>query len=377
MSVLTTKILQIVPRLSPDIDGVGDYALHLARQLRDRHRIFSEFLVFRPSDSTQSQVDGFAVHHLTTYTVEGLLKHVSNDVSAVVLQYSNYPYLMGKLDAPTWLIPSFRALKQQGLRFVTMFHELPTLRYHRIHCPNPMQRRISRGLAQLADIVVTNNAAFQQTLMGWSAKPVHRIPNFSTIGEPKQVLPLSDRDRSLIIFGSTDRGLIYRSNSQGLRRICRQLNIQTLYDIGRPIEWDAESLQLGVNMIKTGILPDSQVSQLMLNAFAGIFDYRRFPHNLAKSTVYAAYCAHGLLPICNQGSLPPQDGIVANNHYLNAAALSTLTEQAPDLSTVLQIIANNARAQYSTHTLARCAEAFSVFIQSASISAEALSLAYE
>ena len=66
----------------------------------------------------------------------------------------------------------------------------------------------------------------------------------------------------------------------------------------------------------------------MLKTFIGLFDYHRFPGNLAKSTVYAAYCAHGLLPICNQHSLIPQDGIFPNQHYLDSEALSHLYEQA-------------------------------------------------
>lgn len=42
-------IIQIVPRLPPAIDGVGDYALNLARQLRKiiNFRAFFNFLILR------------------------------------------------------------------------------------------------------------------------------------------------------------------------------------------------------------------------------------------------------------------------------------------------------------------------------------------
>ena len=363
MSTYRQKILQIVPRLSPDVDGVGDYALLLAHQLCDRHQILSDFLVFRPSCRTQPKVDRFAVHRLTNHTVEGFLERIPLDISTVVLQYSNYPYLLGKLDTPVWLVAALKALKQRGLHIMVMFHELPTLRYHFIRCPNPVQRRISRALAQVADVVVTNNTAFQQTLAGWVRSPVHCIPNFSTIGEPDQAPLLCDRDRSLIIFGSSDRSRVYRNNVQRLRQVCRQLNIHTLYDIGRPIEWDSTRLAPEVNVIKTNFLPAAAVSELMSNTFAGIFDYRRFPHNLAKSTVYAAYCAHGLLPISNLRSLHPQDGIIANQHYLDTAALDRSTRQTLHPLNSLQAIAHNAHAHYRTRTLANCAEAFASFIQ--------------
>lgn len=361
-----TKILQIVPRLFPDVDGVGDYSLQLAHQLCDTHSIISDFLVFRPSRRTQSTVDRFAVHRLTTHSVEALLETVPRSISTVVLQYSNYPYLRGKLDAPTWLIEGLNALKQRGLRIVIMFHELPTLRYRFIRCPNPVQRRVSRGLAQVADVVVTNNTAFQQTLASWAMPPVYCMPNFSTIGEPERVKPLRDRSRSLIIFGSSDRGRIYHNNLPRLQQICQQLHIETLYDIGRPINWDDDSLAPGVNVVQTGFLPAAEVSQLMSNALAGVFDYQRFPHNLAKSTVYAAYCAHGLLPISNRRTLRPQDGIIANQHYLDTTALNRVCHQSADLFSTLQNVANSANTQYRTRTLATFAETFASLVHSTS-----------
>ena len=367
MSTPVNKILQIVPRLSPDIDGVGDYSLQLAHQLRDRYQILSDFLVVRPSPLTQPLVDGFTVHPLVTSTVTGVLANISSDVSTVVLQYSNYPYLLGKLDAPDWLVAALLQLKQRGVRIIVMFHELPTLRYYSLRLPNPIQRRVSKRLAQVADIVMTNNAAFQQILANWTRTPVHCIPNFSTIGELNQVLPLGDRDRSLIIFGSSDRGRIYRSNLQGIRHICQQLKIHTLYDIGRPLEWDVASLESELTVVKTGFLSAIEVSKLMFTAFAGIFDYRRFPHNLAKSTVYAAYCAHGMLPICNLCPLPAQDDISANQHYLDTRALSRLLANNLDALPLLQHVADGAHAQYGTHTLTRCTQFFASLIQSAAI----------
>ena len=359
-----TKILQIVPRIAPDVDGVGDYTLSLAQELRDRYQIVSDFLVVRPSNQTQPSVDGFTVHCLANHTVAAVLEQIPEDVATVILQYSNYPYLLGKLDAPTWLVVALMLLKQRGLSVLVMFHEFPTLQYQRLRLPNPIQRRVSRGLAQVADIVVTNNAAFQHTLANWTKTPVRCIPNFSTIGEVQQVPPLRDRDRTLIIFGSTDRGRIYRSNLEGVRQICQKLDIHTLYDIGHPIEWDSTSLNANVTVIKTGLLPATAVSKLMFTAFAGIFDYRRFPNNLAKSTVYAAYCAHGLLPLCNLGALPPQDGSLAGRHYLDTQSLLQHSNLTAESLSRLQRIADNAYAWYGTHTMAKCADQYASFIQS-------------
>ena len=357
-----TKILQIVPRLSPDVDGVGDYALLLAHQLRDRHHILTDFLVFRPSLSQSFQIKNFSAYPLIDSTVESILAPISSEIATIVLQYSNYPYLMGKLDRPTYLVKALRELKQRQVRIIVMFHELPTLRYRGVSLPNPIQRRISQQLAQLADVVVTNNSAFQKTLSGWVNSAVYCIPNFSTIGEPTQVLPLRERERSLMIFGNSDRGQIYKSIPQ-IKQVCQQLNIQTLFDVGRPIPWDSASLETEVNIIKTGFLNPAELSQLMLKTFAGLFDYHRFPRNLAKSTIYAAYCAHGLLPICNRHPLMPQDQIFPNQHYLDMETFSLLYQQAPDFLASLQTVADNAHTQYATHTLSHCAKIFASFLQ--------------
>ena len=218
-----------------------------------------------------------------------------------------------------WLIDALKILKHKGSRIIAMFHELSTLRYRQIRCPNLIQRRVSRGLAQVADVVITNKMAFQQTLAQWTKSPVHCIPSFSTVGALKQVTPLSDRKRSLIVFGSSDRTRVYRNNTETINRICHILDINTLYDVGRPMKWDDDTLN--VDVVRTGFLSAVEVSQLLAASLAGVFDYRRFPQNLAKSTVYAAYCSHGLLPICNGSRLKPQDKIMANHHYVVTSSL--------------------------------------------------------
>ena len=85
---MSTRILQIVPRMFPDVDGVGDYALQLARELRDRNQIRSDFLVFRPNPRLQPQVDGFAVHRLDHHTVQGLVDQVPENISTIFTLYN-------------------------------------------------------------------------------------------------------------------------------------------------------------------------------------------------------------------------------------------------------------------------------------------------
>jgi len=54
----------------PQVDGIGDYALQLARQLRKRHGLATYFIVGNPSWSGDS-VDGFNSSALTMPYVQG------------------------------------------------------------------------------------------------------------------------------------------------------------------------------------------------------------------------------------------------------------------------------------------------------------------
>ena len=63
-----------------------------------------------------------------------------------------------------------------------------------------------------------------------------------------------------------------------------------------------------------GQLPAVEVSALMSNALFGLVAY---PANyVAKSSVFAAYCVHGLCPILLSRTYETVDGLAAGNHYL-------------------------------------------------------------
>ncbi|WP_043998980.1 hypothetical protein, partial [Microcystis aeruginosa] len=90
---------------------------------------------------------------------------------------------------------------------------------------------------------------------------------------------------------------------------------------------------------------------LMLTSRGGFLDYSRFPRDLGKSTVFAAYAAHGLVPVLTDYNPSEADGVENNKHYLVADEnLSSL-----DL-TQLQQIADNAHRWYQDHNLIKVAK---------------------
>lgn len=111
------KIVQIVPRLPPYTDGVGDYSILLANQLSKDYGIVTHFLVFKPGNKTEPIVAGFPATAIPAHTPEALLSVLPADIEAIILQYSNYPYLRNKWDAPFWLATALEmAVKQRNIK---------------------------------------------------------------------------------------------------------------------------------------------------------------------------------------------------------------------------------------------------------------------
>ena len=90
------------------------------------------------------------------------------------------------------------------------------------------------------------------------------------------------------------------------------------------------------------------VSALLLNSRAGFLTY--FDGYLAKSGIFAAYCAHGMLPVLSRRNASELDGVRAGNEYIAAIDI-------PDgaLETNAQNIADGAHAWYEDHSIARTA----------------------
>src|SRR5438132_6506179 len=97
-------LIQIVPRLPPAIDGLGDYAFYLAKQLRDDCEINSHFIVGNPQWEIEQPI-GFSVQRVgerSSACLREVLQSSRNSISSVLLHYVGYGY--AKRGCPFWLI---------------------------------------------------------------------------------------------------------------------------------------------------------------------------------------------------------------------------------------------------------------------------------
>jgi hypothetical protein len=351
-------VLSIVPRLPPAIDGVGDYALHLAHQLFQEFGIETHFVISDLTWIVEYKAESLVINQLNAHTATSLLTLLQNSSSAIVLlHYVGYGY--AKRGCPKWLIEGLEGWKAKNpeARLVTMFHE--------VYASGPfwtsafwlssLQRNLATRLAKLSDRVLTSKQLYADLLHELNPSNCAQIPVmpvFSTVGEPTQVLPLAKRTPQLVVFGGrASRLRVYQDSTDILIKTCQTLGIKKVLDIGPPTGLNLSFIQ-EVSVVERGALPVAEISHILSHSLAGFLTYP--PDFLAKSTIFAAYCAHGVFSINSAKKSKPADGIEAGKHYWSPDMPNTALK---DL-TAMQAIAGSAYTWYQTHNLRVHAKTF-------------------
>jgi hypothetical protein len=315
------NILQIVPRLPPPEEGVGSYALCLERALAG-HGISTRFLT----------VEGGGI-------AQGLEE---SEADALLLHYANYGYQ--RRGCPFWMPGALRRWRRRGgRRLVTVFHEVYATGppWRSSFWTQPFQRLIAAAVAQASDALVTSLDLYVRRI-GPEAAPgkTSVTPVFSTVGEPPEPPPLASRARRMVLFGGRGaRARAYGELRRDLLAACRTLGVEEIADIGPPLERTEEAVD-GIPVRQLGVLPAAEASRLLLDSLAGFVAYPAY--FLPKSTIFAAYCAHGVLPV----------------QAWRRRSLEGGTAPRWTGSGDLQAAATAARAWYERHSLAVQTEAF-------------------
>ena len=93
-----------------------------------------------------------------------------------------------------------------------------------------------------------------------------------------------------------------------------------------------------------GLLDASRVCGLLAESAFGLVVYP--VEYVAKSSVFAAYCAHGVCPILISKRYTPTDGLVAGKHYLCDIPYATLS------AATARVVGRTARMWYQPHGIA-------------------------
>lgn len=277
---------------------------------------------------------------------------VTDPDDIVILQFSGYGFQ--KRGAPLWLLRDLERRRRQFRSLGIFFHELYAFGppWSSSFWLSPVQRHIARRLAEMSDFWMTSREGSAKWLLSHAGDKPHAVlPVFSTIGEPDSLAQV--RLPRIVVFGSAGlRQATYRAAGDRLFAWASQASLE-IHDIGAPISDKPLADTLHANdVIQHGRLDDEAVRHLMENALFGLLAYP--VGYVAKSSVFAAYCAHGVCPILLSAEHRDADGLKAAIHYL---------PHLPDPSTAADFDSTRQAAWewYQPHSTTRHAETLNEF----------------
>jgi hypothetical protein len=345
-------LIQIVPQYGPEPNGLADYASALANALK-RHGITSVFVSATPRESRTAGRDELKTFAIPRRRTQSLAHTIQRAVAqtkavAVLLHFSGYGYQ--KRGVPLWLLKGLRVWCKHNrcTPLITVFHELfaTTSRpWQSSYWLSPIQALIARSLLRLSSDAIAPTSRYRDWLLNQnSSARVSCLPVFSNVGELSRERSDTDRAPAAVIFGLAgveDR--LFGPYRLQIERIISIMGIDKVIDIGPRLSSTPASLA-GVPVIPKGALLPLEVSELLQHARFGFIAYPR--DFLAKSGVFAAYAAHGVIPIVFSDKQGSFDGLEAGRHFLDGLQVY----RAIDVHR-LKSIQQEVRTWYAGHSL--------------------------
>lgn len=323
-----SRLLQIVPRRTAAPDGVGDYARRLASLLADRHGLETTFVCGTAAGIDPAPDDPWPTVHVERRTASALVAALTvaaggGSAVDVLVHVGGYGY--ARRGAPLWLLEGLRRWRASatGGRLVGVFHELYASGqpWQSSFWFGGLQKHVARGLWQLCDAGVTTNSRYLHDLQAWRADGadiVELIPVPSNVGEPDTVLPLGDRPARAAVFGRPGMEIdLYCRYHDDVARVLAAFGVEDVIDIGERAS--APPQRLGAaTVVPLGRLPAERVSAELSQCRLGLLAYDL--DRLGKSTIFAAYAAHGIVPVCFAPAGSAADGLAVGRHVLDGSA---------------------------------------------------------
>jgi hypothetical protein len=349
---VTRPLIQIVPLWSTAPEGVGDYARLLAGQLLHDHNRRSIFVSGTPLPAAKRRCDDWESRELAERSAAALHAAVTavGASAPILLHLSSYGYQ--NRGVPFWLVAALDRWRRDNANvpLVTIFHELfatgPIWRSS--FWLGPLQAHIVRRIRRISTGGIATTEPYARRLETWPTErsgAIVALPVFSTIGEIEVVVPASVRRRTLAVFARPHAARrLYRERRAEIARFVTDHAFHEILDIGERPEPLPD--RIGTAAVRSvGALPADQVRALLGEALFGWLDYDA--DRLAKSTVFAAYCASGVIPVCYSDQPGDNDGLRPGATYLRLPA----DRCAPFSAQALDTLQDNARRWYGGHSL--------------------------
>jgi len=316
MPRMNRQLIQVVAQLKPSRCGVSDHALSLAQELKTTFGIDTTFVVLNSDE--KSEVPYPSIHCAPNQLLGTCLSINNNEPGAILVHLSGYGY--SRDGAPTQLANALSTIKQDGrFRVAVYFHELcaKSMPWRSAFWHSFRQKRAIGTIASECDLRLTNTQLhanwLERNTTNQSSAPVQLLHVFSTIDASITPGPTRPRLPAMAVFGLiSSRRMAYKYlSSQGA--YLNALGINEIIDIGP--DFDAPHLLHGIPVRSMGQLPATELASLLSTLRFGFV-----PHpfaNLAKSSIFASYCALGVVSVVSKPSSVEIDGLQDGVHLVS------------------------------------------------------------
>ncbi len=300
--------------MTPAQCGVSDAALLLAAELKAAFGIETAIVAVNSRERCELEL---AIEYCEpARLLDTCLVLTGGRPGNLLVHLSGYGYSPD--GAPTLVADALERVKTDGrFRIAVFFHELyasgppwtSAFWYAR------RQKRAYRRIAGVCDLAVTSTRVFADWLEGQTASPIQCMPVFSHVGEARNRPSFAERDRTMLVFGlAGTRRRVYRELAMP-SDVLERLGVEEILDIGPAC--DAPRTVNGVRVRPMGVLAAAEIDRLLMRA---AFGYLAYPPNcLAKSGVFAAYSAHGVVPMIAESFRGEFDGLREKEQVLSRA----------------------------------------------------------
>ncbi len=309
-------LIQVVPRLKPARCGVSDQAIMLAQELKAAFGIDTAFVVLNSNEACSLPYS--MIHWPPAQLLETCLSLTEGRPGAILVHLSGYGYSAD--GAPTLLADALASVRTDGrFRIAVYFHELfaTGMPWRSAFWHSRRQRNAVRRIAEGCDLLVTSSRYHADWLerepVRQSAAPIQLLPVFSAVGETPAPTPVPQREPAIAVFGlaGTRQNAYKKMASQA--GMLHDLGIKEILDIGP--EFDAPRELNGIPVRRAGALAAPDLADLLSHSMFGFL-----PHDsalLAKSSIFAGYCAQGTIPVIGEPFLGEVDGLRDGVHVLS------------------------------------------------------------
>jgi hypothetical protein len=301
-------LIQVVAQLKPDRCGVSDHALLLARELESAFGIGSAFVVLNSAERCNSAYQ--EIYCAPTQLLEACISLSAGREAAILVHCSGYGYSTD--GAPSALADALERVHEDG-RFHTgvYFHELfaTSMPWRSAFWHSGRQRQAILRIAKQCDLIATNLSHHSNWLerqaVGGTQNAIQRLPVFSNVGESLELPSLAARRRTMVVFGLPGtRKRAYR-RLLPLGDMLDALGIEEILDIGPA--FDVPTAICGIPTRCLGVVPSLEVSRLLSESMFGFVPHP--PFCLAKSGIFAGFCALGTIPVLADSFSSEVDGL--------------------------------------------------------------------